>query len=288
MPPTIDDLFPPSPRTLFEKAPIVLLQVVCSVQFPRVLRIEAQPPAEFQEAIRGVFPLYERPPGLVAPQGMEIPREVLQLLSTQVGSTAHQFLTEDRKSTVALTPENVSLTTTGYTRWEDFRAQVHEILTALARIYAPPFYSRVGLRYIDVLHRESLGLKGRPWSALINPDLIGVFPFARFEEYVPLVSHKVAVRLPDGTGTATVQHGLVFIQHSPPRPERSYLIDFEFSAQPKTEIAHAESRLDHFNELAGRAFRWSLTGELRDALGPRELPPRGNDERRPVVAGRGG
>ena len=38
--PTIDDMFPPSPREHFEKAALTLQQVVCNVQFPRVLKLE--------------------------------------------------------------------------------------------------------------------------------------------------------------------------------------------------------------------------------------------------------
>ena len=58
--PTIDEMFPPSPREHFEKATVTFQQVVCNVQFPRVLRLENGSPAGFQDAIKQAFPLYAK------------------------------------------------------------------------------------------------------------------------------------------------------------------------------------------------------------------------------------
>ena len=66
MPTSSNELFPSSPREIYEKAP--LIQVVCQLRFPPVLRIESQIPADFQERIRARFPLFERnSPPLAAP-----------------------------------------------------------------------------------------------------------------------------------------------------------------------------------------------------------------------------
>jgi len=66
-------LFPESERVIYEKAPLV--QVICQLRFPQILRIESQLPVEFQERIRDAFPILEKTtasfpqPGLVPPQG---------------------------------------------------------------------------------------------------------------------------------------------------------------------------------------------------------------------------
>jgi uncharacterized protein (TIGR04255 family) len=252
MPSTIDDLFPPSPRELYSKAPEVLLLVVCEFKFPRILRLDKEPPAGFQEAIARKFPLYE------------------QAINFQVPEGAHQFMTEDRNTTVSLSSENMALIVKKtYTKWEDFRALLEMAIGALVREYTVPFFSRIGLRYQDVIHRQSLGLgSDLSWLRLIKPELLGPFPFAQFEANVTGATHRLNLSLPDGTGALTLRHGLVNVAG---QEGVGYMLDFDFSRQPKTETNDALNGLDHFHDLAGRAFRWCLTDELRAALGPTEI-----------------
>src|SRR5690242_14515855 len=95
-----DRLFPASPRYHYERAPLV--QVVCQLRFPPILRIEAEPPAAFQERIRAIFPLVEQV-GAVNLPGAQIPPEMLQMLAATVKFGGYQFLKEDRATQIALT-----------------------------------------------------------------------------------------------------------------------------------------------------------------------------------------
>ncbi|MBL8785507.1 MAG: TIGR04255 family protein, partial [Deltaproteobacteria bacterium] len=45
---------PESPRVIYASNP--LADVICQVRFPRILRIDNELPADFQDAIRGQFP----------------------------------------------------------------------------------------------------------------------------------------------------------------------------------------------------------------------------------------
>lgn len=282
MPPTLDEMFPPSERELYKHASVVLTRVACEVRFPRVLRLEAHAPAEFQEAINNRFPLYEKAMTVQVPEGVQVPPEFMQMLASQPGNIAHHFMTEDRKSTVAISPENLAFSTSVYARWEEFRAAMMQCIDALVEIYSVPFFLRVGLRYIDVIKREEIGLTDRPWAALINPDLLGKFPFADFETNVTKAAHQIVLTMPDDAGLFALRHGF---PSSTDKKNPSYALDFDFSRQPKTEITDAPRRLDQFNQLAGRAFRWCLTKELRDALGPESLPTLHAGER--IAAGTG-
>lgn len=276
--PTIDEMFPPSPREHFEKAALTLQQVVCTLQFPRVLRLENESPAGFQESIKQAFPLYSK--GQVFsgfPQEVAIPQQVLQLMASQSPNPQHQFLTEDRKSTVALAPENLTFTTRAYNSWENFRSGIEQSLAALTREYRIPFFSRISLRYVNVINRNQLGLTGTPWSALLKTDFTGKFPFWQFEDCTQQIAQRMTLSLPDKSGTLTIQHGFVLVIGA--QAGKSYMLDFDFHHQPKIEIKDAEPRVDHFHELAGRFFRWCLTPELRSALGPIPIPDR-NDAKR--------
>jgi uncharacterized protein (TIGR04255 family) len=131
-----DDLFPQSPRVLYAKAPLV--QVVSDLRFPPILKIASGPPADFQERIRGTYPLFATVPNLSVPQLPQMPAleaEILKVIGPQLGGVIHQFQTEDQKSTITLTTSSLSLMTTDYKMWEDFRQYLAGPLAALEDIY---------------------------------------------------------------------------------------------------------------------------------------------------------
>jgi len=79
------DLFPPSPRVIYQHAP--LTQVICQLRFPLLLRIESEPPADFQERIRHLFPLLER----IQQQIPELPPEIAQIIGIAIKSTKSEY-----------------------------------------------------------------------------------------------------------------------------------------------------------------------------------------------------
>ena len=267
-----DDLFPSSPRVFYAKAPLV--QVASDLRFPPILKIASGPPVDFQERIRGAFPLFAAVPNLgfsQLPQMPQLQAEILQVIGPQLGGVSYQFQTEDQKSTITLSTSSFSLTTTDYNIWEDFRNHLTGPLMALEEIYRPAFFSRIGLRYIDAINRQSLGLENRLWSALINAPLLGELALPVFEHNTEVAGRQLTIRIPDGTGKITLRHGHAIIQG---KPGLCYVIDFDFFRDQRTEVKNAGSALDRFNKLAGNAFRWCITSELHDALDPRPLDDR--------------
>jgi uncharacterized protein (TIGR04255 family) len=266
---TNDDLFPPSPRVIYARAP--LMAVACEFRFPRLLKIQSGNPVEFQERIRKTFPLLD-PPGtpfqvpapLMPPgAGRGVPPEVLQFIGAQMGRDAFQFHTEDRCSTITLRPESLGFVTSAYAEWPQFREHMRLGLDALVQIYAPTFFTRLGLRYTNAINRESIGIRGRPWSALLRPPLLGELNTPVFEENCVLTARQLRVMLPDRSGAVTLNHGFADVAG---REGVTYLIDLDFSQEARIDIENAEATLNHFNQLAGRAFRWAITDELAHAL----------------------
>src|SRR5262245_21970271 len=98
------DLFPPSERVIYGKAP--LSQVICQVRYPQILRIDSQPPADFQERIRRIFPLVERQRVDLA----NVRPDILQMMGLAAGSNV-LFRTEDRQHTVMLGSESLAYST---------------------------------------------------------------------------------------------------------------------------------------------------------------------------------
>src|SRR5437867_910928 len=48
--------FPDSQRVIYTQNP--LHEVICQLRFPPILRIDAEPPAAFQERLRAMYPLF--------------------------------------------------------------------------------------------------------------------------------------------------------------------------------------------------------------------------------------
>ncbi len=258
------DLFPDSPRVIYDKAPLV--EVVCQLRFPRILRIETQAPADFQDAVRDVFPLLEKVVHANIPPGVQVPPEILQVLESQL-IPSYQFLTEDRSANVTLAPDSISLSTTRYERWEQFCGALESPLSALIEIYKPSFFSRIGLRYINAIERKALGLDA-PWSELLSKDILGEIALRQFENNLQAANRLIVITLPDQTGLLALRHGLGQVQG---HDEVAYTIDFDFYTDKRTKVENAKSVLEHFNKSVGRAFRWCISDTLHRTLGPRLL-----------------
>src|SRR2546425_8627069 len=112
--------FPDSPRVIYRKDPLV--QVVCQLRFPPVLRIEAEPPAAFQDRIRKDYPLLRErmeEPTLEGQAGLPPAIErLIQATARAKKVLAYDFLSADEQWAVALTREFIAVTTTRYQRWE--------------------------------------------------------------------------------------------------------------------------------------------------------------------------
>jgi len=262
-----DDLFPEAPRVIYERAPLV--QVACELRFPTILRLQSEPPAEFQDRIKARFPLLETATSPFANQlsssfplppmsqhAPPLPPEIAQLLGASAGPS-YVFLTKDRKFGFALEAQRLSLSTRSYTHWEDFRDLLLIGLREVVDIYKLGLLTRIGLRYINAIDRGRLSLSNEAWPALLRKEILGEIALPPFDNNTVAATRVTVIRSPDGIGSMAFRHGLGVIQ--------------DIYTDQQTETGDAESILDRFSERGWRAFRWSITDTLHNALGPREL-----------------
>ena len=138
-----------------------LIEVICQLRFPTILSIDTREPADFQETVRAAFPRYqcqvEKLPGVNGAPARTV--------------NNHTFISEDGGYKLSLTKDFIALSTMRYTHWEDFAARLDEPLGQFIKIYRPNCFDRVGLRFVNAISREQLGLTGRRWNDL--HDLIG-------------------------------------------------------------------------------------------------------------------
>jgi len=257
---------PTSDRVVYRNNP--LAEVICQLRFPAILRIEAEAPVNFQDRIRQEYPEYRLAP--VFPT--ELPATALALLqgaNPESPKHVHEFISAEGAWSVSLARTFLALKTTQYVRWEEFRLRMQNLMTTLVDTFQPAYYSRVGLRYVDVIQRSRLNLEGRPWGDLLKPHIAAEFCEPGWAADIDQSSKQISVRLPDAAGRVLIRHGLVFAQES---NEPCYIFDADFflDAQ-RTEIRDAANILERFHRCAGNLFRWCIQPALHAALGPQ--PP---------------
>lgn len=250
-------VFPPYTRVIYAKN--TLEEVVCQIKFPAILKI-SQPQVNFQECIRATFPLFETKPAVEFPP--DLPADMARMIGSRVGNVS-QFLSRDKKWNASLYREFMALTCSAYVRWEEFRQFFEIPFQALTDIYAPAFYTRIGLRYRNVIRRGTLGLDGVPWKELLRPEICGELAAPEIGVNVEASTRELVINLGDNAKVHLV-HGLV--------ESDSYIIDADFFTESEIEATNVVAQLNTFNRESGRLIRWAITDRLHETMGPDPSP----------------
>lgn len=256
----LESPFPESPRVIYSKNP--LEQVVCQIRFPAILRISTELPSRFQEAIRGIYPVFRQVNSIAPPA--DLPAELGALISNFAPSqTAYEFTSADGNWTATLAADFVALTTNSYRRWAEFKERVVVLLATLTSEYDPPFTTRIGLRYRDAICPSSMGLFSTDWRDLLAAHVLGEIEEPAVGAVAEEASRILTLRLPEGR--VRVRHG---IGERTETGESCYVIDSDFFIEDRKELSDVVPTLDRFNRHARRLFRWFITDGLHEALGP--------------------
>jgi uncharacterized protein (TIGR04255 family) len=261
--------FPVSDRVVYAER--TLNQVISQVQFPTILTIGTDAPTAYQERVRERYPLYEQQ--LTPNLPPEIAGIFAQMPIKQPETVLHKFSTADEKRSITLGAQFLAVTDEAYEEWPVLRPEIEFAQAALEAIYRPAFYTRVGLRYQDVVDRDSVGLTDVPWADLFNPAIAGLLGAseAAIREGVSEYITNALVAL-DGVDGASVRltQGLA---RDTVRERTVYLIDADYFLEGQQQQgSQVLELLNYFNSEAGNLFRWAIADPLRDALGDRDRP----------------
>jgi uncharacterized protein (TIGR04255 family) len=258
--------FPDTPRVIYEKNPLV--EVICQLKFPPVLRVETELPAAFQELIRADYPFLETADAAEAPIPPAILRLIQQSAPGLVQGRIYHFLSTDSEWKLTVSRDFIALSTTTYKRWEEFRKKLKDAVDAFVQIYSPAFFVRIGLRYRDVIPKSAEFLKGLDWPDILQPHILGELGPLELRNAIQHAARDVLVTLKNPLGQVRILHGLIRV---PGDNDFSYSIDSDFFSEEKTDIEHAFEVLDGYHIEAGRLFRWFTTSSLQQRLGPSQL-----------------
>jgi uncharacterized protein (TIGR04255 family) len=265
--------FPDSPRVIYDRNP--LAEVICQFKFPTILRIGSGDIANFQDMIRAEYPLYElKEPSL---EFVNLPKELTTIFEQlpfpkMGGAVTHKFSTKDKNRFISLSQDFLAFADTNYRQWESFRKEVEKAESALQKNFKPAFYSRIGLRYKDLIDPTELGagkdIQGKKWGDLLQSHITGELGDKHVGDNIAETRTRSVIQIPEIEGAnVTLVHGLVKRVGKP----EYYLIDADFALEKLEGINGAIEILDKFNRLAGRLFRWTITDTLHKAMGPQTI-----------------
>ena len=242
-------------------------EVICQFRFPPVLRIDSGPPADFQDRIRDRFPLYRVKANVPFISG--IPDNLAPMLKcVSFGQTTHvhEFISKDEKWILSLAAESISLRCRQYERWENFKDYFRVPILALEELYRPSFYSRVGLRYRDLICRSKVDLSGVKWDELLQPWITGPYASTLTTEDIERSVHQYIIKLPENNGRVLVNSAMI-----DQSGEQCCVLDADLFIEQYTELSDAGAKIDFLNRQARYLWRWSIKHRLHLALGPQPL-----------------
>ena len=260
-------MFSNQPREIYKRH--MLIEVICQLRFPEILKIEAAEPADFQDAIRQEFPQY----------GKNIeqlpPKNVGGKMVGQGTVNNYQFISADGGWKISLTKGFIALSTTRYTRWEEFAKRLDFVLAAFIKTYQPAYFVRVGLRYINAVNKKVLGLEDTPWKDLIAPGYLGLMADEDSREDAFMkCEQSVTANMPGGA-KANIKCGPGLLRKVNNRTrevdeQRVFMLDLDVFFDGRTELSHAVPALNVVHGNAGSLFTGALKRSLLDAMEPEE------------------
>jgi len=250
-------------KFIYEKQQII--EVICQLRFPTILSIDAEAPAAFQDTVRERFPRYE------------VKEEALPTREGMKKQKNHAFISEDGSYKLSLTQNFIALSTMRYKSWEDFAAWLDEPLANFINVYKPAYFERIGLRYLNGISRETLGLTGRRWNDLIQSRWLGVLDDEDVDEDSVLKCGTDAEMKLDSGCSVKIHAGPGFVKRAirTPKgiqqlqePKPRFIFDQDLYSAGKLRFPDAAGVLDTLHDHADRLFSEAITDVLHEALEP--------------------
>lgn len=237
----------------------VLVQIV----FPEILSIvKADRVADFQDRIRADYPLNQQDQNLL-----------LQLTADGAKSTQTpnwRFFDAASEWRISLTTTFLAIETRVYRSREDLTDRVGAVANALQGTIKPGIMTRIGARYVDRVHGDSLSRLGQ----LVRPEVMGVYASAHRDSLGRTLSE---VGGNADAGSITSRWGFMPANQThepdlmPAIAAPSWFLDidvYQQFAEPK--IFDAGDIQGRVMDLATRAygfFRWVVNDDFLKAFG---------------------
>jgi uncharacterized protein (TIGR04255 family) len=270
-----DTLANPFTDEVLEQVPLAnspLETVLFQLKFPATISKlkRALTTDELQNALADEFPYGEKQ------QSMTMLLQPGQAPIPEPGPEVWNLHSADRKTTVSLNGDSVSVVTGAYQSRQLFLNQIKTVLSAVDRLATPPGASRIGLRYIDRVSMEEEG--AQEWVQTLTQGAQGVLSSLdeqRMRQLRLFVQH-VVYGWEDSTlmqaRWGILPSGSIIDGSMAVRGERTWFFDIDtfieaeidFDVEAITERTHALAKRSY------RFFRWMVPPAALERFSPGE------------------
>lgn len=249
--------FPDKPDVQLENSPLV--EVVCQVRFPPILRISEGEPSEFQEHIRSQFPYVESEYGLL----VQIPKPGSKgPLLTEPQAKTFRFHTSDKQTTISLATDFYALSSKDYTSWKNFAQYLDLAHRAMQVVYTPIYATRIGLRYINRITLANTGYSTvSDLFDLLRPELTAQLRSSAWSRPIEMRSTLV---LTDDAAKLTLRTG-----YGEEQGQSFFLLDFDYFEEGQLNLDNLIERCGNYNNIIYRVFRWCILDERFNVFQPK-------------------
>ena len=227
---------------MYQKTP--LLDVTFQMTFPQNLQISSAPPVNFQGRVKNLFPNF----------------------SLTQDKASYNFLSADQRCQLVLSPGSLAVVARHYEGWDTFQTHIRLATNAVENEYPPPYLSRIGLRFRNIIRRSALGLTDKDWNQLLQNKWTGDLAWAEVAGAMKATHSEVVMGLNGGDDLVCVRHGLVPIAQ--PVQEMGYLIDHDFFVNGQFAMTEIAGKLTEYHQAAQRFFKLWITDLLHQAMKP--------------------
>ena len=241
-----------------------LAEVVCQVRIPPILSIPENKPVAFQDRIRKRFPDYEVEDSVLfrvdVSSGAPIPTAQHQTVNR-----AYKFISRKRGNTVTLAEDFFALSSIRYTVWEEFASDLSLVNDAVNDIYEPSHATRIGLRYVNILDPEKLGLASlQEVVSLLQSELTSLYQAEVWGE-----PSQMAVQLVLDDEPAEGRLGFRLGKRLE-GDKAAIQLDFDYFQEDEEglPLEGLVERCDRYHRVIYDAFRWSIAEGGIDAFDP--------------------
>ena len=251
-------------KVLYKKNSI--LESIIQIKFPQILALKNEDPIQFQSLIRETFPIYQLSIEKQHEIAFNIEKEptLAKILQSQQIKN-HNFISTDGHYKINLTSGFISISTVKYDSWESIIDLFSKPMESFLKIYQPPFFERVGLRYIDGFSKKKLNLETCSWRDLIAPQWLGGYNLIEDENKVLTSNLEVEYVLDDGISHAKIRSGLGMNNN-----EKIFLLDSDFIHIGNINIKDYRAILEQLHVYAKGFINAAITQKLHEAMEPEE------------------
>ena len=245
-------------RFKYEKQPLV--EVIYQLRYPTILSINASDPVQFQDAIKKEYPFYRK----IVQENEVVVNDVKRSVIKEIN---HEFISVNKTIKVNLTSSFIAISSLSYDQWENFRELIKFVRNVFEQIYHPTFYTRVGLRYKDVIDRTKFGLQEKGWVDLIKPNVLGIINETnQFSMKQWSVNSEFTY---PGSDVATKQmlHLATKVGDSLP----VMVFDCDYFKIGSISTNEVPSLSDQLHDRSSTFLRSSITEELHQAMSPKAI-----------------